>query len=522
MKTINILLFLILLDQNCVSQYTWYVSNTGSNLNTGQTSNSPFKDISHALTMASCGDSLYIISGTYHEKIQATAICPENNRIIIQGDTNEKPLIIGDSLATNKYAISALGSGYYFRNFKMTSPYPEQCSQSNQVIVGLGDHFTFDDIIVFNSGYDGIKTYGDCNSNNFAINWKIINSEIYNCGQGCPASIVNGDGIDFTQCRGCLIENTIIRDNKGHQLQIKLEAKNVRVLNSHIEGINMIQIGLPGTVAQCDPLSYNADSISFIGNVIIAKGDTSEFIFKLADVRNLKLYNNTIVKDNIDNINIGFICFGGCTGSPTWTNTPSAPVEIKNNIFASFANAPFEYGTDTTFFDPFNILGTEVTMDYNLFYDSNSQITVPIDNGTNSIVAAPLFCDYPNSFDLNGNSPCIDAGDPSLPSDSDNSQNDIGARYFQTPCGTNSIREQEPAKKLLNIYPNPSNGEFNIKSNIDGTFRLMNTNGQEVLSERVKNGINYFDINEIGKDIYIILIEDQLGIIRGGYRLVKY
>ena len=462
--------------------------------------------------MASCGDSIYVISGEYHEKIQAWSICPENNRIVLQGDLSQKPLVVGDTAFTGKYAISALGEGYYFRNFKLTSPYPLQCAQSNQVIVGNGDHFTFDDVHVFNSGYDGIKTYGECATNDFAVNWKVINSEIYHCGLGCPTSVVNGDGIDFTECRNCLIENSVIRDNKGHQIQIKLEAKNVTVRNSHIEGINLFQIGLPGNVAQCDPTNFNADSVFIIGNTIVAKGDTSEFIFKLADVHHLILHNNTVVKDSIGSINAGFICFGGCGGSASWTNTPSAPVEIKSNIFANLSAVEFAFGVDTAFFDPFNVVSTQVTLDHNLFYDTQGQITVPIDNGTNSFVDNPLFCDYPISFEIQTNSPCIDSGDPSLANDPDNSINDIGARYYQSPC-TNSINEEDLSAKPLIISPNPSGGVFTVHTEEKGILSVVNLYGKEVYHEEIEKGQVKIDLSYFENGMYLFSLKDESGTV---------
>lgn len=505
----TVLLVLIFMSQLSSAQTTWFVSNGGSNSNMGQSIAAPFENINYALSQASCGDSIYILNGTFSEKILATEICPENNRIILQGDINGKPLIIGDSLASSKYAVSALGSGYYFRNLRMTSPYPNQCSQSNQVIVGLGDHFTFDDVIIFNSGYDGIKTYGDCNTNNFATNWKVINSEIYNCGLGCPSSIVNGDGIDFTQCHDCLIENSVIKNNMGHQLQIKLEAKNVSVFNSHIEGRHLFQIGLPGAVPQCDPNSFNADSVNFVGNTILAKGDTSEFIFKLADVSHLNIHNNTIIKDSIANINVGFICFGGCSGTAAWTNTPTSPIEIKSNIFVNFADSPLEFGADTAFFDPFTIVNSEVDMDYNLFYDVQSPLSAPTQIGLNSIVSNPLFCDYPTSFELSNSSPCINNGDPSLPSDPDNSQNDIGAKYYQTPCVLQIHNDDLTKENFLVSFPNPANDIISVKTKSIGTISLLSPAGQVIYSKTINHEITQIDMSKLSAGMYFLLFEGQ-------------
>jgi hypothetical protein len=203
-----------------------------------------------------CGDSIYILDGTYHEKIIAYRVCPDAQRIVIQGDVDGRPLIIGDSTATNKYAIGASGQGFTFRHLELTSPYPDSCTASNMVVAGSGDHMTFIDIIIRNAGYDGMKTTSDCETSNWANDWKVVDCQIVNNGLGCPSSIQNGDGIDFTNCHDCLITGTTIRDNRGHQLQIKLEARNVTVEHCRIEGKWMFQIGLPGGSPQCDPTAF--------------------------------------------------------------------------------------------------------------------------------------------------------------------------------------------------------------------------------------------------------------------------
>ncbi len=459
---IKILLFIAFITATKLSaQTTWYVSTSGLNSNSGTFTADAFATVNKAISVSSCGDSIYVIGGIYHEKINAYYVCPDNNRIIIQGDISSRPLIIGDSTATDKYAISASGQGFTFRHLELTSPYPNICSQSNMVVVGSGDYMSFIDVIIRNSGYDGMKTTSDCSTLNWANNWKVLDCQIINNGLGCPSSIQNGDGIDFTNCHNCQIIGTRILNNKGHQLQIKLEARNVTVENCRIEGNLLFQIGLPGSTSQCDTTALNADSVFFRHNIIIAKGDTSEFIFKLADVSHLVIENNTIIKDSISSANVGFICFGGCGSSSNWTNTPQSPVVIRNNIFANMSTALFYAGPDTSYFDPFGITSTNLTDNYNLFYDVNGEFTTPVDGGTSSIVANPLFCDYPNSFELKNTSPCINAGDPASPLDPDGSQNDIGAKYYKTPCdlGSNNLIN---VINSFDIYPNPAKETLNI------------------------------------------------------------
>ena len=443
-----------------IGQTTWYISTTGSDLNSGTSSGSAFASVNRAFSVAACGDSIYILGGTYHQKINTYAVCPDNNRIKIQGDISNRPLIIGDSTVTNKYAIGASGSGFTFRHLELTSPYPDVCDPSNMVVAGSGNDMSFIDLIIRNSGYDGMKTTSDCSTNTWANNWKVIDCQIINNGLGCPSSIQNGDGIDFTNCHDCEITGTSILNNRGHQVQIKLEARNVTVENCRIEGIWMFQIGLPGSSPQCDTAALNADSVFFRRNVIIAKGDTSEFIFRLADVSHLVIENNTIIKDSISSANVGFICFGGCAGSVDWLNTPTSPVVIRNNIFANMS-APFLFGADTSLFDPFHVFASQITMDYNLFYDINGDIIIPPDSGANSLVAAPLWCNYPVNLNLQTSSPCINAGDPASPNDPDNSRNDIGAFYYKGSC-TAGINIEVANLPGGIVFPNPATDEIHI------------------------------------------------------------
>lgn len=509
---IKMLLFIVFFATTHLSaQTTWYISATGSDADSGISATAAFATVNKAFSVSSCGDSIYILGGTYHQKINTYTVCPDNNRIIIQGDISNRPVIIGDSTATNKYAIGAHGTGFTFRHLELTSPYPNICDPSNMVVAGSGDNMSFIDLIIRNSGYDGMKTTSDCNTSTWADNWKVINCQVINNGSGCPESIKNGDGIDFTQCHNCEITGTTISNNRGHQLQIKLEARNVTVENCTIEGKLLIQVGLPGSTPQCDPSALNADSVYFRHNIIIANGDTSEFVFKLADVSHLVIENNTIVKDNITSANLGFVAFGGFGGASNFPNTPKSPVIIRNNIFANMSAVPFYAGPDTSYYDPFGITPANVADNYNLFYDVNGGYSVPVDGGSSSIVADPLFCDYPNRYELADNSPCINAGDPASPSDPDNSQNDIGAKYYQTPCVV-GLHELINAENPFIIYPIPATEiltiTFNNNQNDKEQIQIYNSIGALVKEADVIQ-TTQINIADLSNGLYFIHVKSQ-------------
>lgn len=515
MKIIILICVALAATQRLSAQTTWFVSTTGSNANTGKTPASAFATVGQAVQVAACGDSVYVLAGTYREKINAYRVCPDNNRITIQGDVTNRPLIIGDSVATNKYAIGAGGQGFTFRHLELTSPYPDVCSQAHMVVAGSGQDMSFIDLIIRNAGYDGVKTTSDCNTKIWARNWKIIDCQVINNGLPCPASAQNGDGIDFTHCQNCQITGTSIINNRGHQLQVKLEARNVRVENCRIEGNLLIQVGLPGNTPQCDTTALNADSVYFRHNIIIAKGDTSEFVFKLANVSNLVIENNTVIKDSISKANVGFICFGGCAGGGNWKHWPLRPVVIRNNIFASLTPVRFYAGPDTTFFDPFGITAANVTADYNLFYDRNGQFTLPVDHGTASKVANPLFCRYPKSFELADNSPCVNAGDPASPNDPDNSRSDIGALYYHTPCPPVGVKQ--PATYLHQFLVGPAIARdyisVTLPDNLHGKEQVQICNAIGALVNQAEiTQTGRIDIRTLPDGLYYVRLKNYTGL----------
>jgi hypothetical protein len=262
-------------------------------------------------------------------------------------------------------------------------------------------------------------------------------------------------------------------------------------------------------------LEPNADSVFFYNNVIFAKGDTSDWVFKLADVTHLYLENNTIVKDSITAVNVGFICFGGCGSGANWLETPQSPVVIKNTIFADFSSIPFYAGVSATFFDPYSIVQTEVQSSFNLFYDALGQLVVPADSSLNSIVANPLFCDYPSTVYLHQNSPCINSGDPSSPFDPYNTQNDIGAFYFQQNCNLDVFDNQ---LNELTIYPNPVKDYCTLVSTDEllHEIEIINALGKKVEALQFKQEIQ-LDFSNFQTGVYFII--DRSNFKR--YRIVK-
>lgn len=107
--------------------------------------------------------------------------------------------------------------------------------------------------------------------------------------------------------------------------------------------------------------------------------------------------------------------------------------------------------------------------------------------GVGNINVDPMFVDPANyNFNLTAGSPCVDAGDPSLPLDPDGSVADIGAYYFPHTVGLDDDASVNlPSHfELLQNYPNPFNMaatiEYYLSERSRITINIYNLLGQKV------------------------------------------
>jgi len=126
-------------------------------------------------------------------------------------------------------------------------------------------------------------------------------------------------------------------------------------------------------------------------------------------------------------------------------NAPKAGsyVNIQNCIFSNSVEM-----------DVYHDLNSIVNIDYCL----SDKEQLP---GNHNILADPLFIDVSDyNFNLQEDSPCINAGNPELPLDPNNTISDIGAYYYNTD--TTGVVEHNEVFNSLQIYPNPFEDEFTI------------------------------------------------------------
>jgi parallel beta-helix repeat protein len=175
------------------------------------------------------------------------------------------------------------------------------------------------------------------------------------------------------------------------------------------------------------------------------------------------IYNNTIVGNSANGDG------GNGRGGGLFFYALSSNSEgfIKNNIIAYNLRGSGAYGAIND--------SACTAWDYNLDFGNGGGDYIGFEPGPHDIQADPQFVDrFSGDYHLLENSPCIDAGDPSMPLDPDSTRSDIGAYYFDqfvgidddgTPTGPHQF-------SLKQNYPNPFNGQTIISYYLDKDTRV--------------------------------------------------
>jgi hypothetical protein len=88
----------------------------------------------------------------------------------------------------------------------------------------------------------------------------------------------------------------------------------------------------------------------------------------------------------------------------------------------------------------------------------------------------------------------------------------------QFPCqssSTNALQEQTQEKADLDVFPNPSHGEFTVRWNGDGEMylELFNAMGQRVYAQRMENtNSTNIEIKHLNQGFYLLKGSNDHGI----------
>ena len=110
MRQRRVFLFILVMLFSAVNAeaVTRYISPTGNNANSGQTTTTPWKTWAHAFANTTCGDTLIVLDGTYtvpaNGRASLTKTCTATTRYTIQWQNERVGLISGDG-ATYEFRI---------------------------------------------------------------------------------------------------------------------------------------------------------------------------------------------------------------------------------------------------------------------------------------------------------------------------------------------------------------------------------------------------------------------------------
>ncbi len=165
-----------------------------------------------------------------------------------------------------------------------------------------------------------------------------------------------------------------------------------------------------------------------------------------------------------------------CTFVENTTDIRGDVIESGDD-FPPVLNSCIFYGHPTS-----ELFYGSVTVDYGCYW-GNFDTGI---YGEHGLPEDPLFLNATaGDFRLTEDSPCIDAGDPELPLDSDETRADIGAFFYDQSIAVKDIPVVIPQEiRLFPAYPNPFNAEttirFELKQQSQVELRIIDLLGRTV------------------------------------------
>jgi len=320
----------------------------------------------------------------------------------------------------------------------------------------------------------------------------------------------SGEKIHGQYCHDAIVDGAMLYATRGDADGIDFDASNdVLIANSKIYGgdDDGIDIGQCDSIG-CDTVTVRNNYIFNMANKGVSNGEYC---------KNISIHHNVIVscaigigaksgaKAKADHNTL----YGNRMGVKSYEHTQQiwgpGSLTVTNCIIA---NSDTVYHVDPTAF---------LSVSYTLADDT----LIP---GTGNIKGNPLFISpglYPTAdFHLNNNSPAINSGDPSFPTDPDNSRTDMGAFYTGVASVSSNVLFNEPG-----IFPNPAKDIFNIRfssnastGNSGHQIKIYNATGDLVYTENIFPGTfakDYFvNLSTQPKGVYYLQIISDSKIIR--------
>jgi hypothetical protein len=223
-------------------------------------------------------------------------------------------------------------------------------------------------------------------------------------------------------------------------------------------------------------ISSESNNITFKRNLFLGNSNPNNWsrMFWLISDTNVTIINNTFSEFDM--------AAGASESQPNHIigvpdNGTSVDIDIRNNIFWNISDT-----TNACVIS--NPYGSDITIEYNNIQGGADEVYGSHSWGLGNINEDPLFTDSENGdYTLQFGSPCIDAGDPESPLDSDGTRADMGA--FEASSLSALHGDVVPIQFELNQnYPNPFNSgttiSFSLPEPTEVSLFIYNLLGQVV------------------------------------------
>ncbi len=480
---------------NCytVKATNYYVSNSGSDSNSGLNLNDAFLTIQHAADLVMQGDTIFVADGTYagfdlRNKsgvngspivFKATGV---NVLINQSGYIRDDGINIEDAdyIVIDGFIVNDMtGTGNGIRLANADNCVIRNCSCNNNSKRGIFTAFTDNILIENNICTNSILEHGIYVSNS-SDNPVIRYNECYgNNGAGIH---MNGD---LSSGGDGVISNAIIYGNKLHDNNgaagINMDGLENPVLYNNLIYNNHYSQGM--ALFQQDGAIVTSGAKIYNNTIIVPSDGRWGILLKGGANINTKIYNNIIINQH------------------TWRGC----IAIENT---------------SSFTSNYNILNDKMSVNgdgssislvswQNYGFDSNSQLAGSLSS---------IFIDYlNNNYDLVATSQAIDTGTnlvSSLVTDDINENPrpiggnyDIGAYEYQNPSSINNVINTEELK----IYPNPFVHYIEIEGiNFKVKVSIFELSGELIKTFDKINLPVMLNLNSLKDGIYLIKISNDV------------
>ncbi len=409
MKTIIVRILLFVFPFSIYAN-TYYVATSGNDTNTG-IKTSPWASIQKAANMLNAGDTVFIESGIYNERVIIQNSGTSNSNIIFSNYQNDTVVIDGIGISwggkdnglfdiSGKSYIQVQGlkvknadySGFWIKN--SDNIIIKDCYTYNTFSSGIG---------VWNSSYIAIKNNEielacndgeqECITVANSHNCEVYKNNVHNNGQGTNG----GEGIDIKQGSHDIKVYKNIVHHLNNRIGIYADAWDLHTYNINIYQ-NIIHHCAESGLAVASEVGGLIENVNIYDNIIylnkyggIELGDWSDPGFTGAKpIANIKIINNTCYKNGKYDNGWGY---GIEIDNPNASN-----IIIRNNICSeNSAQIAIQQ------------IGSGGIVDYNLFYGNNNASGTLF--GANGVIGNPLFVNT-NIYDFHllSNSPAINNG----------------------------------------------------------------------------------------------------------------